>query len=394
VVQHSELPWVTLPVDGLDVAPESPGVTLIEPPGGAPYLGRTRNLRRRLHRLMRLRLPDGRTFGESAAEVRYWAVGSSFEADWRLWRTGRAVWPENYRRRLRLHGAPLVKAHLGNRFPRTSVTTRLTGGRSLFFGPFRSRTAAEDFQDRLLDFFKVRRCVENLEPSPDHPGCIYGEMDKCLRPCQQAVSVEDYRRESGRLLEALASRGTTLRSELVLLRDQASEELEFEAAARWHRRAEQLDSVLAGLDESARDLDSLHGVIVQRAVSGDAASLFPLFQGRVLAPLRLDLGGHPAQISLDRQVREAIDEAELTPAADLAERQDSLALLRRWLYSSWRQGEFVVFEGFDRIPYRKVVNAISRVVSGRPDAAVATAAMRRAAKQGPSTSSDQSGNLS
>jgi excinuclease ABC subunit C len=135
-------------------------------------------------------------------------------------------------------------------------------------------------------------------------------------------------------------------------------------------------------------------VIVQRAVSGDAASLFPLFQGRVLAPLRLDLGGHPAQISLDRQVREAIDEAELTPAADLAERQDSLALLRRWLYSSWRQGEFVVFEGFDRIPYRKVVNAISRVVSGRPDAAVATAAMRRAAKQGPSTSSDQSGNLS
>ena len=383
-----------LPVDGLDVAPESPGVTLIEPPGGAAYLGRTRNVRRRLHRLMRLRLADGKTFGESVAEIRYWAVGSSFEADWRLWRAGRAVWPDNYRRRLRLHGAPLVKAHLGNRFPRTSVTMHLTGGRSLFFGPFRSRTAAEDFQDRLLDFFKVRRCVENLDPSPNHPGCIYGEMDKCLRPCQQAVSVEDYRRESGRLLEALGSRGASLRAELARLRDQASEELEFEEAARWHRRTEQLDGVLAGLDETARDVDNLHGVIVQRAVSADAATLFPLFQGQVLRPLRLDLSGHPAQISLDRQVREAFDEAELVPAADVAERQDSLALLRRWLYGSWRQGELVVFEGFHKIPYRKVVNAISRVMRGKEDVAGATAAMRRAAKQGPSLTSEEPENLS
>jgi hypothetical protein len=148
------------------------------------------------------------------------------------------------------------------------------------------------------------------------------------------------------------------------------------------------------LDETARDLDSLHGVIVQRAVSGDAASLFPLFQGQVLPPLRLDLGGHPAQISLDRQVREAIDEADLTPARDTAERQDSVALLKRWLYSSWRQGELVVFEGFDRIPYRKLVNAISRVMRGQEDPVIATAAMRRAAKQGPSLTSQQPDDLS
>ena len=145
---------------------------------------------------------------------------------------------------------------------------------------------------------------------------------------------------------------------------------------------------MAGLDETARDLDSLHGVIVQRAVSGDAASLFPLFQGQVLSPLRLDLGGHPAQISLDRQAREVISEADLTPADDIAERQDSVALLRRWLYSSWRQGELVVFEGFDRIPYRKLVNAISRVMRGREDPVIATAAIRRAAKQGPSLNSE------
>lgn len=377
----SDLSWVTLPVDALDVAPDGPGVTLIEPAGGTPYLGRTRNLRRRLRRLLRLRLPDGRTFGEAVEEVRYWAVGSSFEADWRLWRAGREVWADQYRRRLRLRGAPLVKAHLANRFPRTSVTTQLTGGRSLYFGPFRSRTAAEAFEGRLLDFFKVRRCVENLEPSPDHPGCIYGEMDKCLRPCQQAVSDEAYREESGRLLQALGSRGASLLDELSRSRDQASEELEFEEAARWHRRIEQLEGVLAGLDETARDVDCLHGVVIQRGVSGDSATLFPVVKGCLLSPLRLDLSGHPAQISLDRRVRELLDEAPLEAPASVAERFDSLALLRRWLYSSWRQGEMVVFEGFDRIPYRRIVNAISRVMRGEQSAtAIETAAMRRAAK--------------
>lgn len=381
MAQAPDLPWVTLPVDGLDVAPDAPGVTLIEPSDGTAYLGRTRNVRRRLHRLMRLRLSDGRTFGEAVREVRYWAVGSPFEAEWRLWRAGRDVWAEQYRRRLRLRGAPLVKAHLSNRFPRTSVTTQFAAGRSLYFGPFRSRAAAEAFEGRLLDFFKVRRCVENLDPAPDHPGCIYGEMDKCLRPCQQAVSDEAYREESGRLLQALSSRGDSLLDQLARGRDQASEDLEFEEAARWHRRIEQFESVLAGLDETARDLDRLHGVIIQQGVSGDSAVLFPLVKGYLLEPLRLDLSGHPAQVSLDRRVRELFEESSTEPPDDTAERYDSLALLRRWLYSSWRQGEIVVFEGFDRIPFRRVVNAISRVMRGEAaTAALATAAMRRAAK--------------
>jgi excinuclease ABC subunit C len=310
-----------------------------------------------------------------------------------LWRAGRIVWPETYRRRLRLRSAAVIKAHVANRFARTSVTTQLSGGRSLYFGPFRSRAAAEDFENSLLDFFRVRRCVENLEPSPDHPGCIYGEMDKCLRPCQQAVSVEEYRQESGRLLEALASRGGSLRTTLAELRDQASEDLAFEEAARWHRRAEQLDGVLAGLDETARDLDHLHGVIIQRAVSSDAAMLFPLYQGYVLAPLRLDLSGHPAQLSLDRQVREVFAEAALVSPGDPAVRQDSLALLKRWLYSSWRQGELVVFDGFERIPYRRVVSSISRVMRGEgAGPAIETAAMRRASRKETGPQPDSSPN--
>ncbi len=72
-----------------------------------------------------------------------------------------------------------------NEYPRASITTRLgrLGGRNIYYGPFPSRTAAEKFANDSLDFFKMRRCVDDLHPDPQFPGCIYSEMKMCLAPC-------------------------------------------------------------------------------------------------------------------------------------------------------------------------------------------------------------------
>jgi excinuclease ABC subunit C len=56
----------------------------------------------------------------------------------------------------------------------------------------------------------MRRCQEDLQPSPDHPGCIYGEMNLCLRPCQQVVGAAEYGHEVDRVLEFLRSVGQSL----------------------------------------------------------------------------------------------------------------------------------------------------------------------------------------
>ena len=48
------------------------------------------------------------------------------------------------------------------------------------------------------------------------------------------------------------------------------------------------------------------------------------------------------------------------------ERQEYLALLSRWFYSTWRDGEWLPFESFDAVPYRKLVNAICRVARREP----------------------------
>ncbi len=67
-------------------------------------------------------------------------------------------------------------------------------------------------------------------------------------------------------------------------------------------------------------------------------------------------------VSLDRKLREIFSALEPRTLA-VRERQECLALLARWYYSTWRDGEFVSFESFADAPYRKLVNAVSRVAS-------------------------------
>ena len=104
----------------------------------------------------------------------------------------RQAFPKTYSDRLRLRFAPLLKLHMENEYPRASITTRLgrLGGRSLYYGPFPSRTAAEKFANDSLDFFKMRRCVDDLHPYPQFPGCIYSEMKMCLAPCFKGCTAE------------------------------------------------------------------------------------------------------------------------------------------------------------------------------------------------------------
>jgi hypothetical protein len=42
---------------------------------------------------------------------------------------------------------------------------------------------------------------------------------------------------------------------------------------------------------------------------------------------------------------------------------EHLAILVRWQGSSWRDGEWIGFDSFEKIPYRKIVNAVARVAA-------------------------------
>lgn len=350
---------VSFPPSGdLTTLPEGQGVYLIHPREGLPYLGRTNILKRRLTRLF-----AKWKLAELAARVDYWPTASRLEQWMISYQLALDVFPDDPDRALRLPKPAYVKLLLANAFPRTQITTRLSGAQNLFFGPFATRAAADQFEAQFLDLFQLRRCQEDLAPSPEHPGCIYGEMQRCLRPCQEAVTPEEYASEAGRVAEFLGTRGRGTLEWVALQRDRASQNLEFELAAQLHARHDKIEAIARVPGELAGNSSQLCGVAVTPSTEPQAVTLWFLRNGVWLPPVVFSLApvvDKPG--SLDSRLREILAQLE-TPKSSLGQREQHLALLAKWFYSSWRDGEWLGLESFAAVPYRKLVNAIHRVAT-------------------------------
>jgi excinuclease ABC subunit C len=343
----------------LDQIPERPAVFLLRAGEGKPYLARTTLLRRRLKRLLsdKDRISRVLNLRGVVENIEYWLTGSQIESALVYLALAQKHFPDDWQKITRLKSPVFLRLTVDNQFPRTLITTRLSRG--FFYGPFLTRAAAERFEQEMLDLFQLRRCEENLDPSPDHKGCIYGEMNKCLRPCQQIVSIDEYRSEASRVEQFLRSGGASLREPAEAARDRASSEMQFEEAAQMHERIERIAQVEALSGDLARSVDQLCGVAVLPSSEPGAVELWFLATGAWQDPQRLQVsellgaGG-----SLDRRLRELV--AQLQPNG--SPNPEHLAILTRWYGSTWRDGEWIGFESFETIPYRKLVNAIGRVL--------------------------------
>jgi len=355
----------------LEFVPNEPAVFLVWPAEGQPYLGRTAMLRRRLKRLLGERSAASRLLNlrSVARRVEYWRLASRLASARMFYELARRHFPENYGEHIKLRLPPFVKLLLANEFPRTQVTQRLSASQALHYGPFRTRASAEKFEQELLDLFQIRRCQEDLNPSPDHPGCIYGEMARCLRPCQEVVGVAEYQSEVRRVVTFLDTDGGSLVESIRAARDRLSQELNFEEARRQHQRLEQVEQLMRGRDDLAGEVQRLHGIAVLPSVRAGCVDLHFLLAGVWADAVVFRVAATAGQmIPLDRRLRELVAKVAV-PKVSLRERQEHIALLARWYYSSWRDGEWLPFRSLDELPYRKLVRAISRVACGATGAA-------------------------
>ena len=353
-------------------APASPAVFLLRSAEAQaqPYVGKTANLRRRLQRVLgpivertkKLNLRD------HVRMIEYTPSGSDFESGFLLYTLLRTTFPKTYIERMRFRFAPLVKLHLENEYPRASVTTRLgrLNGRSLYYGPFVSRVAAEKFMNDSLDFFKMRRCVDDLHPDPKFPGCIYSEMKACLAPCFKGCSDEEYSREVNRVQTYFDTGGESLLRELSAGREAASAALAFEDAAAIHARVEKLTPILRHVPEIVRRLDRLAALVIQPSYVAGAVAFFRFELGRISGPVPfcIEPAEHAKSQSMEARVQEILQSAPPAKAKSSLESMEHLALLKRWYYRGSRTGEIFFADSKGELPMRRIARGISRVFRG------------------------------
>jgi excinuclease ABC subunit C len=382
--------------------PQRAGILLIEPrmAGAQPHLVRTVDLRRAAERLLRPpeALSKRLNLRDVTAAVRYRVTGSKFEQTLAFYDQAKQRLPHRYRDLARLRRPALLKVNLRNEYPRCYVTKRLRADGGFYFGPFSSRHAADAFAEGFLDLFKIRRCQIKIRRDPSYPGCIYSEMKMCLAPCFAGCTKEEYDAEVNRVLEALESTGASLTLSLERERAEASEGLQFERAALFHKRLEKTTAALRGLPELVRRIENLDAVIIQRAAEPKTAALFAMRGGVLDEPVFLRFGELSSQPqSIDAILRETLQSPpSLTSSAGGAataadgrsspnmretyalqaappELTEHLSLVARWFYSKPREGE-ILFREKDW-PYRRILRAIGRVLA--PPAPAAPAAPKK-----------------
>ncbi len=356
----------------LAAVPAAPAVFLLRGADAQaePYVSKTANLRRRLQRL--LGVVEERTkklnLRERIRSIEYSPTGSEFESGFLLYRILRETFPKTYRNRVRFRFAPLVKLHLENQYPRASITTRLgrLKSRNLYYGPFQSRTAAEQFMNDSLDFFKMRRCVDDLHPDPKFPGCIYSEMKMCLAPCFKGCTDEEYSGEVARVQAYFDSGGESLAREFSAQRDAASASLQFEDAATIHVRLEKLKPALSQFPEIVRRLDRFSALVIQPSHAIDSVTFFRVEGGVISGPVVFSIQTveHTKSQSMESRVQTVLESFPVAKPRPALEIMEHLALLKRWYYRGRRAGEIFLADEKGVFPMRRIVRGIGRVLRG------------------------------
>jgi hypothetical protein len=249
-----------------------------------PYIGRTPNLRARLERLL---LPSAKhprrlQLAGRVRRIAWRLTGSDFESLLAQFSLLEEVYAAKALERMHL-GAPAFIRYLGsNAYPRITVTNRPSQREADWaYGPFQSRAAAERFAEEALKLFLLRRCTDDLDPDPSHPGCVYSEMKMCLAPCYKGCTDERYGEEAAAVEQFISTRGESRLVTLRAQRDEASAQLEFESAAQLHAQAQRVEGIRALAPELVRPMSRLRAVILQASAEPDEVAVF-LYEGGLL----------------------------------------------------------------------------------------------------------------
>lgn len=126
---------------------------------------------------------------------------------------------------------PYLYISTQHEYPRISF---YRGSRKLpgrFFGPYPNARATRETLLLLQKLFLLRPCSDGFFSNRSRP-CLQHQIKRCSGPCVRLISPEDYRQDVNDAIKVLEGRGAELIDELASRMEEASQQLEFERAAR------------------------------------------------------------------------------------------------------------------------------------------------------------------
>src|ERR687895_1294306 len=177
---------------------------------------------------------------------------------------------------------PYIAVTVQDEFPRVMFTRERHRRGVVYFGPYANAKKVRETLDVLNRVFRYRPC-EGPQPGR-HSGipCLDYHIERCLAPCVNYVSKEDYRAVIDGVVEFLSGNTRPIVRELEQKMREAAAEERFEEAARYRNRLRAIERLA---ERQAADKRAVGTVdVIGLAVDGDRAvvQIFPLREGKMV----------------------------------------------------------------------------------------------------------------
>ena len=147
---------------------------------------------------------------------------------------------------------PFIKATLGEPFPRLLFSRQMKNDKSRYFGPFTSAASVREVIEFLNNLYHLRNCTRTIAETAEKKAiptdsknrpCLYYQMKVCPAPCVGAIDKKAYRENFDKAIRFLQGETADVIRDLKEKMTKASEEMNFEEAAVYRDRIENIKHI-------------------------------------------------------------------------------------------------------------------------------------------------------
>ena len=135
---------------------------------------------------------------------------------------------------------PYICVDIKSDYPNVYMTRKLLNNGAKYFGPYPSVSSAREMINFIKEKFKIRQC-KNFK-NKDR-ACLNYHIKKCLAPCMNYVSKEEYKKQIDQIIMLLEGKTEIIIKQMNSQMLEFSEKMEFEKAADLRDRIQAIERI-------------------------------------------------------------------------------------------------------------------------------------------------------
>jgi excinuclease ABC subunit C len=231
---------------------------------------------------------------------------------------------------------PYLCITLSEPFPRLLLTRRVRQDGNKYFGPYTSSRSVYATMDLIKRIFPIVSCGKAFDGRPVQKPCLYFHMGQCLAPCAGQADKAEYRQAVKDVVTFLEGRQEQIVRELRKQMEQASEELQFERAAKLRDQVLAVEEVMARQKVISTQMIDQDVIAVVGEEGGACVQMFYIRGGKLIGQNNFLLEGSGEEETQNEAVQEFVKQyyqsaayvpQEILLPCDI----DETAIVQQWL---------------------------------------------------------------